>query len=174
MKWCSTTRALTRGISNTLTACHRDHRRVGEPVTTPGTYDRLMPHRLVRNIDLPQGASLVTVQPARTAPRTAPQRLRRGLVQTLRRGRHVRVPRSLTQPAPQLGVLRLQNPDPGITRRDRLLQRTTDDSNATSRSNSSTTDGTSGIRTSCPATPSRSNQRPTKDLISYAQQSRRP
>jgi hypothetical protein len=100
---------------------HRDHRRVDQPAATPATHHRLMPHRLVRHIDLPQSPPLMTVLATRTTSRTPPQRLRSGLVQTLRLGRHVRVPRRLTQPAPQLRVLRLERLDPLICPRKGLL-----------------------------------------------------
>ena len=51
-----------------LTARHRDHRSISEPVTTPGTRGRLMPHGLVRDVDLPQGLTPVTVLATRAAP----------------------------------------------------------------------------------------------------------
>ena len=106
-----------------LTARHGDHRSASEPVTTPGTRGRLMQHSLVRDLDLPQRPALMPTLATHTAPRTPTQRLRCGLVQTLNRGRHVRIAWSLTQPAPQLSVLRFQRLDPGIPRRNRLLQR---------------------------------------------------
>jgi hypothetical protein len=106
-----------------LTAGHGRDRRVGESVATSATRHRFMSNGLVRIIDLPQRATGVTVLATRTAPGPTPQRLRRRLVQALSRGRHVRVARCLTQPAPQLGVLRFQDLDPRITRRDSLLQR---------------------------------------------------
>src|SRR3954447_6284098 len=144
INWCSTTRTVIGGRSNTW---RRSKPTPGAPPKPPpppeprrpphpppgcpgkaaaaaGTRARFVPAPLVRVVDQRQRRPRMTRLPARLAAAAAAQRLRRRLHERrVRRGWLRRVGRVHPQPALQFGILGLQrrDPHPKLSEHPRLL-----------------------------------------------------